>query len=481
MNEKRKHERYELNGLEVNGTVIYTNAVNVIDISIEGISLETNKLLNIGGAYALKLKSGNKAVYLRGTVVWSSLSGSRNYPGKDILPVYKVGLYFKDMPSEKKTELLGFIEANKKEIVLMKGGRRLNVRFHINDIEKAFLNLSSSYHVKKISLGGMLISSVYQIDIDSRIPMELSLGDDDSIKFLGRVASCQLIESTHENRYDLGIEFIDLTDEDKKSITRFVDFNAASENAPLADAEKVSAGKGKIGLDLWDKGQRSQARFPYNEYVMVNDSMRFVAVDLSEGGIFLFTGRPFRPGSILKLDLPIMNQVLKVKARVQFSKRDVGAGLQFVELDEQQRLLIKKAIETVLASNISGETTKQKVLFVMNSQYPETSMNMFISGLISGGYSVLDVQGQSEAIPQLEKRYPLGAIILVIESVDDPNFNLLSHIKKISEYSAVPVLVISQSSNSNFKQLILDAGATKCLPKISTSPNKLLEILRSYP
>jgi Tfp pilus assembly protein PilZ len=229
MNNKRRHKRIEINVMEVSGTVMFTREVKVIDISIDGIALETTKLLNIDHSYALKLKDRSKAITLKGTVVWSSLSGTRNGSEGDVIPIYKVGLKFHGMPAEKTAEVQNFIETNKKDKGHFEKGRRLNIRFHINDSANATVNLPENYRVKKISLGGMLIKSPHHLEVESRIPMDLSLQDDNPIKFLGRVASCLKTDSDEGQRFDIGIEFLDLTDDDRTNLTVFIDYVTAVE------------------------------------------------------------------------------------------------------------------------------------------------------------------------------------------------------------------------------------------------------------
>ena len=226
MNDLRRHKRIEINVMEVSGTVMFTSEVKIIDISVDGIAVETTKLLNINKSYALRLKDSNKAISHKGTVVWSSLSRTRRGSGGDVIPVYKAGLKFAEMPPEKAAEILNFIEANKKDKGYPEKGRRLNVRFNINNSANATMNLPGSYMVKKISLGGMLIKSVHDLEIESRVPMELSLQDDNPVKFVGRVASCLKTDSDNGKEYDIGIEFLDLTDDDRKNLAVFIDYVA---------------------------------------------------------------------------------------------------------------------------------------------------------------------------------------------------------------------------------------------------------------
>ena len=58
------------------------------------------------------------------------------------------------------------------------GGTRLNIRFHIKDPENAILIYPDNYKVKTISLGGMLIECLRNFEIESRIPMEMFINDD---------------------------------------------------------------------------------------------------------------------------------------------------------------------------------------------------------------------------------------------------------------------------------------------------------------
>ncbi len=80
MQDKRRHKRFTVNVLEVNGNMMFATEVKVIDISIGGISLKANRRLNIGSDYALKLDGKNRVIALKGAVVWSSLRESKAGP-----------------------------------------------------------------------------------------------------------------------------------------------------------------------------------------------------------------------------------------------------------------------------------------------------------------------------------------------------------------------------------------------------------------
>lgn len=116
MKKKRRHERLEMNVQEASCTVLFKE-VKIIDLSIAGVALETTRLLNVRNSYELKLKDKNRAISLKSTVRWSSLSGTRKELNGDVIPIYSVGLKFNEMPAEKEAELLNFIQTNKKDMV----------------------------------------------------------------------------------------------------------------------------------------------------------------------------------------------------------------------------------------------------------------------------------------------------------------------------------------------------------------------------
>jgi len=229
MEDKRRYKRFILNIQEINGKMLFATQVRVIDISVGGISIKANRRLNIDSEYSLTLEGKKKSISLRGSVVWSSLGEGRGKPDGEVVPIYSAGLKFSTMSAEKITELLSFIDSNKKAEVQVIGGTRLNVRFHINDPDKAILNFPASYRVKKISLGGMLIESIGALEIESRIPMELSIHADNPVEFVGRVASCQVIDKDGQKQYEIGIEFIDLTEKDRAKVASFIEQSAVIE------------------------------------------------------------------------------------------------------------------------------------------------------------------------------------------------------------------------------------------------------------
>ena len=241
MHDKRRYKRFKLNDLEVHGKMALATEVKVLNISISGISLKANRRLNIGSDYTLKLE-GSKSISLRGTVVWCSLIETSKGSQGEMIPIYSAGMQFKDMSTERTTELQHLIESHKIEEVHVMGGTRLNVRFHIKDPENVVLIYPDNYKVKTISLGGMLIECLQNFEIESRIPMEMSVNDDNTLKFVGRVASSQVIDKEGQKQYHIGIEFLDLTEKDRKVISSFID-NSAMTDRETVNGPEAAAGK----------------------------------------------------------------------------------------------------------------------------------------------------------------------------------------------------------------------------------------------
>ena len=227
MENTRRHKRFRLDFLEVNGQLTFASEVTLLDISMGGISLKADRRLNIGGKYVIKLDDKKKVIALKGEVAWSALSGNKMTPDGEIIPLYTAGMKFIDLSQEKAAELLNFVEHHRKEEVPPAADRRSNVRFLIGEPGKAILNYPADYKVKVVSLSGMLIETSHALISESRIPMELSLHDDSLISFIGRVVTCQLARKNNEEHYDIGIEFINLTDKDREVLGSFIAYVAA--------------------------------------------------------------------------------------------------------------------------------------------------------------------------------------------------------------------------------------------------------------
>lgn len=222
MQEKRRHKRYGVNELDISGKMMFATEVKILDISIGGVSLKADRRLNIGSEYTLKLEDKDRVTTVRGVVVWSSISGTREGPKGDMIPVYTAGMKFTNILNERITELINFIEDHQKD--KHKEHRLSGLRFHIDAPEKAILNFPENYRVKKVSLGGMLIESRQLLNIDSRYPMEIFLPEDTPIRFSGRVASCLLISGDGPAQYDIGIQFIEMSEKDRERFREFIRF-----------------------------------------------------------------------------------------------------------------------------------------------------------------------------------------------------------------------------------------------------------------
>jgi Tfp pilus assembly protein PilZ len=235
MQEKRRHKRYNLDLIDVNGKMSLTDKVEVLDISLGGVAVKADRRLNIGKEYMIKLQEKGKTLDVKGIVVRSELSGIETRSHGETASIYTAGMVFKDGFADKIADFLRPIEQKRKKTSPAAADRRFNVRFDIITPGKHTLSYPLQFKVRSVSLGGMLIQTQQPVEINSAIPMELSLNADQAVIFVGRTIACTMTEIAGRANYDIGVEFADLTDKDKAQLKTFIDY--------LAELEAKDAGK----------------------------------------------------------------------------------------------------------------------------------------------------------------------------------------------------------------------------------------------
>lgn len=226
MRERRKYKRFKVDGKGIESKVVFAKNVKIIDMSVGGMSVETDKRLNPSSKHILKLKHKNKVISIKSIVARCLLGRSQRSPSGEVIPIYNAGLEFIDVPNEMRSEIAKFIEDHRKEPdrkvdIYESSGRRLYIRFQIITPEEV-TDFFESCKVKELSLGGMLIESEHVQEIENRLQMEVFLPEGEPITLLGRIASCLLIKDEDPKLYDIGIEFLEMPDEDRERLKKFI-------------------------------------------------------------------------------------------------------------------------------------------------------------------------------------------------------------------------------------------------------------------
>ena len=131
---------------------------------------------------------------------------------------------FKDESAGKIKDFLDSIEDNKKsQVPEQPGWYYRDIRFSITTPSEKVLNLPTQFGVKDISQSGVIIITDHQLKIDSMVLMELSVSSCNPVSFTGKVVSCRMTQEKVLLNYEIGVEFSDLTDQDRSLLISFID------------------------------------------------------------------------------------------------------------------------------------------------------------------------------------------------------------------------------------------------------------------
>ena len=68
----------------------------------------------------------------------------------------------------------------------------------------------------------MLIESVSVCEIGETLPMQMNFSENKAMAFWGRIVTCQAIPHMDQSRYEIGIEFSDMSETDRKILAEFI-------------------------------------------------------------------------------------------------------------------------------------------------------------------------------------------------------------------------------------------------------------------
>lgn len=108
-NERRRHKRFAVHNYDIIGKILFAKHVKILNISIGGVLLKTDRNLSLDKTYLLRMEDPEQIIPVKGTVVRSSLSENYKIPPGDIIPVYATGMQFTDVSREKVDVITDFI------------------------------------------------------------------------------------------------------------------------------------------------------------------------------------------------------------------------------------------------------------------------------------------------------------------------------------------------------------------------------------
>lgn len=218
---KRRHPRFAVEGMDLHAHLLFTDEVELDNLSVNGACIRTMRDLHVGSKYLIKIPYKKTPLYIGGTVVWK-----REYvTAEGTQQGHKAGLRFLNISSDEIIRLKDFMRTygSPDERSVSDQFTSSPLRYYISSNRRAVLKCPAMLNVMKISLGGMLIGSDCALDLEGNYPMKILLsGGTQPIKCRGRIASMIPRPETHKPHFDIGVEFLVMEEGDRARLDGFI-------------------------------------------------------------------------------------------------------------------------------------------------------------------------------------------------------------------------------------------------------------------
>jgi hypothetical protein len=90
--------------------------------------------------------------------------------------------------------------------------------------------------------------------------------------------------------------------------------------------------------------RRKYQRYPLKEEILIDGIAKAYSLNICEAGMFLCTLHPLEKGSVINITIA---SKFTVKAEVKNHQMGLGMGVEFIDLNHDQKIMIKKLIEDI--------------------------------------------------------------------------------------------------------------------------------------
>jgi PleD family two-component response regulator len=221
-----------------------------------------------------------------------------------------------------------------------------------------------------------------------------------------------------------------------------------------------------------DAERRRGKRIYFSGTILINSNIVCKTIDVSEGGVYVYACSALKENSIIDVTFPLKNKpACTVKARVKHSHPDLGMGIQFIDLNAEQKAIIKKIVKSIEKKTAAPQITRRKILLIDDNDF---NRQMHKNKLFMEGFSVIEASDGLDAI-QLMKTQTPDLIILDVYMEKMDGFKVLMILKSSSKWKNIPIIVFSSRGTQDVIDKVITAGADEFLFKMITSPAKLAQ------
>jgi hypothetical protein len=101
-------------------------------------------------------------------------------------------------------------------------------------------------------------------------------------------------------------------------------------------------------MDQRDREERRKCeRRHFGEYIRIDDSMTCVCSDISENGLYACMMQPLEKNRMVDVTIPLEGKKIFVRARVEYVHPGIGVGLIFIDLNDEQRSMLRELIKGI--------------------------------------------------------------------------------------------------------------------------------------
>ena len=220
------------------------------------------------------------------------------------------------------------------------------------------------------------------------------------------------------------------------------------------------------------KESRKYKRFPFIEDILIDNTTRGNSNDISENGMFICTDHPSKENSVIDVTIPLK---ITLKAVVEHCQPEIGMGIQFIDLTDNQRLMIKQLIEVLKIESDKTQSQEKQILIIEDN---DIMRKLYKTKLIADGFSVIEARDGVEGISVLVENTP-DIIVLDLYMKRMDGFKVLSIIKSSPKWANISVLVFSALITQDVIDKLISGGADDFLVKQVTSPFELSDAVKA--